>query len=186
MYTTSSLDGHTQINVNIINRSREATARDWIRIRHAAAGRQEGSGLGPEHWVVSWGRWSVGRGRANAPSYQPSRQAGTYAAQTYQVSDVCFWAWKWEILTYHTTCCSCTSLDSAKTSHIVLFNQINLSKTNKRSSLLSSCSSFRESQYAGEEHAHHDDSLPSLNGKYTHTHTSAHTWLHGCTLTTTI
>ncbi|XP_013162206.1 PREDICTED: tyrosine-protein kinase Abl [Papilio xuthus] len=33
----------------------------------------------------------------------------------------------------------------------------------KRTSLLSSCSSFRESQYAAEEHAAHDD-LASLNG----------------------
>ncbi|XP_072930972.1 tyrosine-protein kinase Abl isoform X2 [Epargyreus clarus] len=31
-------------------------------------------------------------------------------------------------------------------------------------SLLSSCSSFRESQYAAEEHAGHDDGLASLNG----------------------
>ncbi|XP_041987041.1 tyrosine-protein kinase Abl isoform X2 [Aricia agestis] len=34
----------------------------------------------------------------------------------------------------------------------------------KRTSLLSSCSSFRESQYAAEEHAGHDDGLASLNG----------------------
>ncbi|CAG4984802.1 unnamed protein product [Parnassius apollo] len=34
----------------------------------------------------------------------------------------------------------------------------------KRTSLLSSCSSFRESQYAAEEHAAHDDGLASLNG----------------------
>ncbi|XP_059055404.1 tyrosine-protein kinase Abl [Achroia grisella] len=33
----------------------------------------------------------------------------------------------------------------------------------KRTSLLSSCSSFRESQYAAEEHSPHDDSLASLN-----------------------
>ncbi|XP_045509714.1 tyrosine-protein kinase Abl isoform X1 [Colias croceus] len=34
----------------------------------------------------------------------------------------------------------------------------------KRTSLLSSCSSFRESQYATEEQAGHDDGLASLNG----------------------
>ncbi|XP_052746480.1 tyrosine-protein kinase Abl [Bicyclus anynana] len=34
----------------------------------------------------------------------------------------------------------------------------------KRTSLLSSCSSFRESQYAAEEHGGHDDGLASLNG----------------------
>ncbi|XP_034839476.1 tyrosine-protein kinase Abl isoform X1 [Maniola hyperantus] len=34
----------------------------------------------------------------------------------------------------------------------------------KRTSLLSSCSSFRESQYAAEEQSGHDDGLASLNG----------------------
>ncbi|KAG6446982.1 hypothetical protein O3G_MSEX004683 [Manduca sexta] len=35
----------------------------------------------------------------------------------------------------------------------------------KRTSLLSSCSSFRESQYAAEEHGPPEDSLASLNGQ---------------------
>lgn len=98
------------------------------------------------------------RGRAATPLHQPARQAGAHAAQAHQVHPT--------IRASHpprpappppprSPLCVCCSL-------------------------LSSCSSFRESQYAPDDQPAADDALASLNGQSPHVtrHTTRATPLH--------